>query len=89
MKTRFFKPWVVLSLSALGLTACLNSGGGSGSAVQGNQAPTITGTASNGMISMQQAITLLNGLIGTGEPEDVRNLNLNTSETTEPFDLPD
>lgn len=89
MKLRFFKPWVVLSLSALGLTACLNSGGGSGSAVQNNQAPTITGTASNGMISLQQAIALLGGLVGTGEPENISNLNLNTSETDEPFDLPD
>lgn len=64
----------------LTLAAC---GGGDGS-------PFNLGSAgSDGNVSSSEAGTLLSTTSETGEPEDVSNLELATSETDEPFDLPD
>jgi hypothetical protein len=64
----------------LALAAC---GGGDGS-------PFNLGSASSdGSISSTEAGTLVGSSTETGEPDDVSNLMLATSETDEPFDLPD
>lgn len=63
----------------LALAAC----GGDGS-------PFNLGSASSdGSISSTEAGTLVGSSTETGEPDDVSNLMLATSETDEPFDLPD
>lgn len=62
------------------LAAC---GGGDG-------VPFSLGSAgSDGTINAAEANTLLGNTSETGEPENVSNLMLATSETAEPFDLPD
>lgn len=64
----------------LTLAAC---GGGDG-------LPFNLGSAgSDGNINSTEAATLLSTTSETGDPEDVSNLTLATSETDEPFDLAD
>ncbi|MBU0543394.1 MAG: hypothetical protein KKC58_13520 [Gammaproteobacteria bacterium] len=64
----------------LTVAAC---GGGDGS-------PFNLGSASSdGNINSSEAGTLVRSTSETGEPENVSNLMLATSETAEPFDLPD
>lgn len=68
------------SVVLLTLAAC---GGGDGS-------PFNLGSAgSDGTINASEARSLVGSSTETGEPEDVSNLVLATSETAEPFDLPD
>lgn len=45
--------------------------------------------ASDGNINATEAGALVGSSTETGEPENVSNLMLATSETDEPFDLPD
>ncbi len=73
--------WCGGALALLVLAGC----GGDGSS-----APFGLGTAtSNGRIDGSEANLLTRATTETGEPEDVRNLVLATSETDLPFDLPD
>ncbi|HEX4917240.1 MAG TPA: hypothetical protein VFV43_05030 [Limnobacter sp.] len=74
----------VLMLAGVVVTGCL--GGGDGTSAQ---RASINASAADGGFSLDQALGLLRDLAGMGEPEDVSSLTLNTSETQEPFDLPD
>lgn len=64
----------------LTLAAC---GGGDGSPFN------LGSAAGDGNINASEAGALLRDTSETGEPDDVSNLMLATSETDEPFDLPD
>lgn len=56
----------------------------------GDGSPFNLGSASSdGNINATEARTLTGSTTETGEPDDVSNLMLATSETAEPFDLPD
>lgn len=56
----------------------------------GDGSPFNLGSASgDGNITATEATALTGSTSETGEPDDVSNLMLATSETAEPFDLPD
>ncbi|MCR2747645.1 hypothetical protein [Limnobacter parvus] len=78
------KPKSKLGLAAGGaLLLTLAACGGDGSPLN------IRAAGSDGNINATEARALLRNAPETGEPDDVSNLMLATSETAEPFDLPD
>lgn len=70
--------WVGLFLTST-LVAC-----GSDNAPSGTD---LGGAASDGMIEKVEASALVNQRSESGEPVEVNNVNLNKSETDEPFDI--
>lgn len=68
-----------LGAATLVLTGCFGNGG--------SDTLSVNGAASDGQITQSEAAVLINTRSEVGEPDNLDNVTLQTSETAEPFDL--